>query len=122
MNRKIIATMVLVFGSAMANAECTMPEMPSLPSGEGATMEQMIAGQKAVKSFQAANIDYMGCVEKLMDKAAALAESAGGDAKEAAQASFEKIQATYNDAVSAEEDLAGKFNAAIRAYKAANPS
>ncbi len=122
MNSKVIATLALVFGSAVSAAECTIPEVPSLPDGGGATMEQMIAGQGAVKSFQAANIDYMGCVEEIMNKASAAVESTSGDAKSAAQASFEKAQTIYNSAVSLEEEVAGKFNSAIRAYKAANPS
>ena len=122
MNSKVIATLALVFGSAVSTAECTMPEIPSLPAGDSASMEQMIAGQTAVKTFQAANIDYMSCVEEVMNDASALVEDASGDAKTTAQASFEKAQTTYNSAVSVEEDVAGKFNAAIRAYKDANPS
>ena len=38
------------------------------------------------------------------------------------KAAVASLEAAYNAAVSAEEDLAGKFNSAIRAYKEANPS
>ena len=85
-------------------------------------MEQMIAGQKAVKTFQAANIEYMGCLEKAFNEAAAAAKDATGDAQAAAQAQHDTAEAAYNNAVSKEEEVAGQFNSAIRAYKAANPS
>lgn len=122
MNSKIIATLVFVFGSAVSNAECNTPETPSLPAGDSASMEQMIAGQTAVKTFQAANIEYMSCLEKAFTEAAAEAKDATGDAKAAAQAEYDTAEAAYNNAVSKEEEVAGQFNSAIRAYKAANPS
>ncbi|MFT4823484.1 MAG: hypothetical protein ACI9DH_001353 [Halioglobus sp.] len=123
MNSKIIATtLALAFGSALSNAECTGPEVPSLPAGDSATMEQMIAGQGAVKSFQATNIEYMSCLEKLFTEAAAVVKDASGDAQDAAQASYDTAEAAYNNAVSKEEEVADAFNTAIRAFKAANPS
>ena len=122
MNSKIIATLALVFSSAVSNAECNTPEVPSLPAGDSASMEQMIAGQKAVKTFQAANIEYMGCLEKAFNEAAAVAKDATGDAQAAAQAQYDTAEAAYNNAVSKEEEVAGQFNSAIRAFKAANPS
>ena len=122
MNSKIIATLVLVFGSAVSSAECTGPEVPSMPAGDSATMEQMIAGQGAVKTFQAANIEYMSCLEKLFNEAEVVIEDSTGDAQDAAQATYDTAEAAYNNAVSKEEEVAGAFNAAIRAFKAANPS
>lgn len=122
MNSKMIATLALVFGSALSYAECDAPEVPSLPAGDTASMEQMIAGQKAVKTFQAANIEYMSCLEKIFNEAAAVAKDAAGDAQTAAQAQYDTAESAYNSAVSLEEDVAGKFNSAIRAFKAANPS
>ena len=122
MNTKLIATLALVFGSAVSNAECTGPEVPSLPAGDSATMEQMIAGQGAVKTFQAANIEYMSCLEKLFNEAAEVVKDSTGDAQDAAQASYDTAEAAYNNAVSKEEEVAGAFNTAIRAFKTANPS
>lgn len=122
MNNKIIATLALVFGSAVSNAECNGPEVPSLPAGDSSTMEQMIAGQGAVKSFQAANIEYMSCLESLFNDAAAVVKDSSGDALDAAQANYDTAEAAYNNAVSKEEEVADAFNTAIRAFKAANPS
>lgn len=123
MNLTKIAAVSLFLGSTLVLADdCVMPEAPSMPDGTGATMEQMIAGQTAVKAFQAANIDYMACLEPEVSATEAQVEAATGDDKAAAKKAYDEKAALYNAAVSAEEEVAGQFNAAIRAYKAANPS
>lgn len=114
-------TMALLLASAGSFAECNMPDAPTLPDGGSANMEAMIAGQKAIKAFQAANLDYMACLEKLFTEAESKAESTEGDEHDAAKAIYDKAVADYNDAVSLEEELAGQFNTEIREYKAANP-
>ena len=91
--------------------------MPTVPDGGSSSMEQMLAGQKAVKAFQAANIDYMACLEPQIEAVRAELE-AGTDG---AEATYKKLEETYNDAVSKEEEVAGQFNTEIREYKAANP-
>ena len=59
------ALLALVLGSSFSMAgDCTDPVAPTLPDGGTASMEDMLAGQKAVKDFQAANLEYMSCVEK----------------------------------------------------------
>ena len=107
----------LLAGAGLVNAACEAPEMPSSPDGSTATMDEMISGQQAVKAFQAANTDYLSCIEGDMaaKKAAAL------EGNDAAKADYEAAVNTYNRAVTNEETVAGAFNAAIRAYKAANP-
>jgi hypothetical protein len=112
-----------VFGLAFASSasfagDCQAPDMPELPDGASATMEQMLAGQKAVKAFQAANMDYMGCVEDALTAAESAMEDASGDAKDAATDAYQAALDTYNAAVSAEEEVAGQFNTEIREYKA----
>ena len=65
----------------------------------------------------------MSCLEKIFNEAAAVAKDAAGDAQTAAaQAQYDTAESAYNSAVSLEEDVAGKFNSAIRAFEAANPS
>ena len=123
MNLTKIAAIGLFLGSTLVVADdCVMPEAPTMPDGASATMEQMIAGQTSVKAFQAANIEYMACVETGLNAAGAQLSAATGDDKQPAQEAYNEIEAAYNGAVSAEEEVAGQFNAAIRAYKAANPS
>ncbi|MBE9538627.1 MAG: hypothetical protein IMF06_06055 [Proteobacteria bacterium] len=117
-----ITALGLLLGSTYAAAgDCVAPAAPTIPDGSSSTMEQMIAGQTAVKAFQAANIDYMACLEPAMTAADKRLKKSSGDEKAAAEASYDETQATYNAAVSAEEEVAGQFNAAIRVYKAANP-
>ena len=117
--KSTLLALALVTTPALA-LDCDMPEAPTMPDGASSTMEDMLAGQKAVKTFQAANIDYMSCVEKAMNAAEAAAEEASDDDKTAAKEAYTKLVETYNAAVSVEEEVAGQFNTEIREYKAAN--
>jgi methionine synthase II (cobalamin-independent) len=110
--------LALALGSPAAFAgDCSAPESPQLPDGATATMDDMLAGQQAVKAFQAANLEYMQCLEPAL----ADAEAALKDGDDSAKETYQQIQETYNAAVSAEEAVAGQFNTEIREYKAANP-
>ncbi|MDO8860144.1 hypothetical protein Q6D67_00405 [Haliea sp. E1-2-M8] len=121
---KVVNTLIaaMALGSSMAMAECVQPETPSLPDGAAATMDEMIAGQQAVKTFQTENLEYMGCLEG--EFTAAKNEIEGGEAEDpkALQAAYEKSIDAYNEAVSTEETVAGQFNTEIREFRAANPS
>jgi hypothetical protein len=110
--------LALALGSTSVLAEdCQAPPAPELPEGASASMEQMLEGQKAVKTFQAANLEYMKCLEPNLTAAEASVQA--GD--EGADEKYQAAQETYNAAVSAEEGVAGQFNTEIREYKAANP-
>jgi len=117
--KSTLLALALVATPALAQ-DCDQPEAPTMPDGASSTMEDMLAGQKAVKAFQAANIDYLSCVEKAMNAAEAAAKEAGDDDKAAAQQTYAELVETYNAAVSIEEEVAGQFNTEIREYKAAN--
>ena len=113
------ALLGLALSSTMSMADdCTAPAMPAISEGEESTMEQMLETQQAVKAFQAANLEYMSCLEPQL----AAAEAAAKEGTEGAADQYMKLQETYNAAVSREEEVAGKFNNEIRDYKAANPS
>lgn len=108
----------LALGSTVSMADdCVAPDAPLISEGEESTLEQMLAAQKAVKEFQAANLAYMGCLEPMLTAA----ESAAKEGQEGAAENYLKIQETYNAAVSREEEVATKFNTEIRDYKTANP-
>jgi hypothetical protein len=112
---------VLGVSPAFAANDCKAPDMPSLPDGSSASMEDMLAGQKAVKAFQAGNMEYMQCLEAIYTAAEETAKSAGDSAsREAAEAQYTESIEAYNAAVSAEEEVAGAFNIALRAFKAAS--
>lgn len=110
--------LALALGSVVSSADdCVPPDAPQIAEGEDSTLEQMLATQKAVKTFQEANLAYMGCLEPGL----AAAEADAKEGKEGAAETYMQIQETYNAAVSREEEIAGKFNTEIRDYKAANP-
>ena len=113
-----LLSLALLSSNAFA-ADCTAPDMPTVPDGGSSTMEQMLEGQKSVKAYQAANLEYMNCLEPLISEAETTAQ--GESATDADKAKAKALNDAYNAAVSQEEELAGKFNTAIRAYKAANP-
>lgn len=109
--------LALALGSTSAlAADCEMPAAPALPDGASSSMEQMLEGQKAVKAFQAANLDYMKCLEPAMAAASAATEAG----EEGAAENYKALEEQYNGAVSVEEEVAGQFNTEIREYKAAN--
>jgi hypothetical protein len=114
------ALLAIALTSSFAIADdCVKPDAPTIPDGASSTMEQMLAGQKAVKAFQAANLEYMGCLEPMVS--AAQANVLEEEGSEEAVAAYKKLEETYNAAVSMEEEIAGAFNAQIKAYKAAHP-
>ncbi len=119
MNYLKLAVLGLALGSAGAFAnDCEAPQVPALPDGASSSMDDMLTGQKAVKTFQAANLEYMSCVDEQIKAAEqAAGEEPSAEATEAVGA----LQEQYNAAVSQEEELAGQFNTEIREYKAANP-
>ena len=109
--------LALSANAAMAD-DCMAPKTPQLPDGASSTMEQMLEGQKAVKAFQAANLEYMKCLKPTRRDA----EVQVKEGTEGAADAYKAIEERYNAAVSVEEEVAGQFNTEIREYKAANPS
>ena len=110
----LLAIALLPYATAQA---CDVPVAPPPTDGSSASLEDMISAQNEVKAFQAANAEYLECVDDLMaEEKASVAE---GD--KSAEERFALAGADYNAAVSREEQVAADFNAAIRAYKAANP-
>ena len=119
MNYIKLALIGLVLGSTASIADdCTAPPPPAAPDGATASMEQMLAGQKAVKAYQAANTDYRACLDPLVNAAqvAAAGDSPGPNLTTA----LAQLNEDYNASVSSEEQVANDFNAALRAYKKAN--
>lgn len=108
-------------GTVSMAGECVQPEAPVLPDGASASMEDMLNGQKSVKTFQAANVEYMKCLETEFTAAEASAQQGSDEDKKAGKAVYDKSVDAYNAAVSKEEEVAGQFNTEIREYKAANP-
>jgi hypothetical protein len=124
LNRTIAGA--ILTGSVMAmqvaaDEGCNAPTVPKMPDGKRASMEQMLAGQKAVKAFQESNMDYMHCLERKYTAAKAHAKSSkSAEERASANAEYRTSIDAYNAAVSSEESVAGGFNIELREYKAAN--
>ena len=116
------AILGLALGSSVSFAgDCVQPESPVMPDGANSSMEDMLNGQKSVKTFQTANLEYMGCLEKEFTAAEAATLEGSDEEQAAAKATYDKSVDAYNSAVSKEEEVAGQFNTEIREFKAANP-
>jgi hypothetical protein len=105
MNRML--TVLLLLGASTAFAECIRPTAPTLPDGEVAELEAMVAGQKAVKAYVAETEAYLDCLNA--------EDAAGGDA-EPAEAKMARID-EHNSAVDEMESVATTFNEEIKEYK-----
>ncbi len=108
---------VLASTPALSVLACDVPVTPPTPDRSSATLEEMISAQGEVKAFQAANAEYLECVDGQM----ASEKAAIDEGDESAEERYALAAADYNAAVSREEQVAADFNTAIRAYKAANP-
>ena len=123
-----VVALSVCLGGTLANSAallaedmCQQPDQPEALDGSSASMEAMLAGQKAVKAFQASNMEYMQCLEAKSATAEADSKNTqDSDAQALARADYAKSIDAYNAAVSAEEEVAEAFNVALRAYKAAN--
>lgn len=134
MIRKSILVASLSFFSIYAIAECDSPSAPDLPDGAVSTLEDMLAGQKAMKAFQADVVQYRACLvgidEEVGDDLSAAQSTIDAkldemrqlvlEADDEAKAAHETLLTKYNAAVDSEAAIAGEFNIEIREYKAAN--
>jgi hypothetical protein len=104
-------------GTGVAYAECPYPTAPAnLPDGRTATMEEMIAGQKAVKEYDAAIKSYVTCIDKELDDSIA---KAGDQLKPQQKADMQKVEAQkHNAAIDQLQSVADRFNEQVKVFKA----
>jgi hypothetical protein len=115
---------VAALASGHAYAACTYPTAPdNIPDGNTATLEQMVAAQKAVKAFDQEIGAYTACLKLESDTALAQVDQSQDDQKkkEAQKKELERMQIQkHNAAVEADEALAARFNEQIKVFKAKN--
>jgi hypothetical protein len=102
--------------SGAAYADCPYPAAPTnLPDGRTATMEDMLAGQKAVKEYQKAIDVYVACIDKELDDKIA----AGGDSlKPQQKTDLQKMEAQkHNAAIDQLQSVADRFNEQVKVFK-----
>jgi hypothetical protein len=113
-----LAAAVALF-SGPAYAACTYPKAPdSLPDGATATLEQMVAAQKAVKQFDQEITAYTSCIKLEHD---ATLSKEGEKMTDEQKAEMSRVQVQkHNAAVEEDEALAARFNEQVKAFKAKN--
>jgi peptidyl-prolyl cis-trans isomerase A (cyclophilin A) len=84
---------------------CDEPQAPQVPDGSKATMEEMIAGQTAVREFVADGELYLACLAEVIDD-----EEKPTEQRNAAIAA-------HNRMVTAMEETAERFNGEIRRFR-----
>jgi hypothetical protein len=100
-----------------ASADCPYPPAPDkLPDGATATMQDMLAGQKAVGEYNKAINDYVGCIDKELDAAIA---KAGDKIKPEQKADMTRIaNQKHNAAIDQLQSVADRFNEQVKVFKA----
>ena len=105
-------SIVLVAQSALA---CDYPSRVLIPNGSTATKDDMLNGQRNVKTYVAAMEVYLECI--VDDEKSAL-RSLDDLEPEEEQQREDMMNKKYNAAVDEMERIAAQFNAEVQAYKA----
>lgn len=108
----VISILLLVAPAAFA---CDYPQRASVPDGQTASKDQMIEGQKSVKTYMAAMEAYLACLAADEEIAVAQLDDPSEEVLQQRQAMLGK---RHNAAVEEMEIVAAEFNNEVRAYKA----
>jgi hypothetical protein len=108
---------IAALSAGTAFADCPYPAAPDkLPDGATATMQDMLAGQKAVADYNKAVNDYVACIDKEVDAAIA---KAGDQIKPEQKADMQRVETQkHNAAIDKLQSIADRFNEQVKVYKA----
>ena len=112
-----------VFSAGPAYADCSYPAPPDhLPDGNTATLEEMVAAQKAVKQYDKDINAYVACIQlernDAVGKIAKPGETPTADQKKA-MADMERVEAQkHNAAIDQLQSVADRFNEQVKVFKA----
>ncbi|NNC76424.1 MAG: hypothetical protein HKN77_00595 [Woeseiaceae bacterium] len=109
---KILISLLTIFAAPLAFA-CDYPHRVDVPDGTTASKDEMIAGQRAIKSYMSAMDEYLSCIEAAEQETIAADEADASDK----QQRIEMYNKKYNAAVDEMNLLAEQFNVQVRAYK-----
>ena len=100
-----------------AQADCSYPQTPDrLPDGNTATLNEMLAGQKAVQGYNEQMMAYLSCIKLERDNTVA---QAGAKLTKQQKAEVEAIEIQkHNAAVDQLHAVADQFNAQVKIFKA----
>jgi hypothetical protein len=126
-----LAVSVVLCAGRAAYADCSYPPAPDhIPDGNTATMQEMVAGQKAVKEYDKAINAYVACLQLEHDSAVSDAvKQAGGNKDKLSKeqkdslARDEAVEVQkHNAAIDQLQGVANRFNEQVRVFKAkSNP-
>ena len=115
---KLICSVSLLFGVQSALA-CDYPDRVKIPNGTTATKEDMLDGQRGVKTFMAEMEVYLECIVDEEKMALAAIEDISSEDEQQRE---EMLNKKYNAAVDEMERLAAQFNVEVQAYRAKESS
>ncbi len=125
--KTLIAALIAASGlfGAVAHGACAYPKAPeSLPNGDTATKEEMLAAKQAVGKYNEEMTAYLSCIKLESDETLAVMEKeadpseAGNKALEARKQEYEvKHTQKHNAAVDEVTAVVERFNEQVRAYK-----
>jgi len=103
--------------AATAHADCPYPAAPEkLPDGSSATLEEMVAGQKAVRAYDKAINDYVTCIDHELEAAIA---KGGDQLKPQQKTDMQHVEAQkHNAAIDQLQNIADRFNEQVKVFKA----
>ena len=114
-------TKLLILGTMTVAAPplfaCDYPHRTDIPDGSTATKEEMIAGQRSVKTYMGAMEEYLSCIEAAEQETVAGTDEVDEAAK---QQRIDMFNKKYNAAVEEMNLVAEQFNIQVRAYKERN--
>ena len=107
----------VALSATAAHADCPYPAAPDkLPDGATATMQDMLAGQKAVAEYNKSVGDYVACIDKELEDALA---KAGDKIKPEQKADMQRVETQkHNAAIDQLQSVADRFNEQVKVYKA----
>lgn len=111
---KLLSGITLLFGIQSALA-CEYPERVSIPNGTTATKEEMLEGQRGVKTYVEAMEAYLECIVDEEKQARAAIEEMSADEEQQRE---DMLNKKYNAAVDELERTAAQFNVEVQAYRA----
>lgn len=111
---KISVIFVVALLAAPFAFGCDYPQRADVPDGATATKDEMIAGQRGIKSYMSAMEEYLSCIEVAEQQTIADTEESDEAVK---QQRIDMYNKKYNAAVDEMNLVAEEFNAQVRVYK-----
>ena len=100
------STQAMMPSVAQIAGHCVPPQVPAVPDGRVATMDEMVAAQTEVRAYMAASNDHLACLSQIIDDDDVLKEERA------------LIASVHNRAVDAMERVAAQFNEQVKLIRA----